>query len=64
LNYKVVVDELALLKPEFTKLTQKSRIHWHNDIEQKGAEIRELFLADSAAPFVDLSKERTLPANG
>ncbi len=32
-----------------------------NDCEQKGAEIRELLIADSAAPFVDMSRERTMP---
>jgi hypothetical protein len=60
-HFKVIVEEFAILKTEFPNLKKTSRIRWMNDCEQKGAEIRDLLLADSAAPFVDLSRERTMP---
>ena len=57
-NFKVLVDELGLIKTDFANIKKAFRIRWMNDVEQKGADIRELLLADSAAPFVDLSKEQ------
>jgi len=62
-NFKVLVDELAIIKTDFAATKKTSRIRWLNDFEQKSAEIRELLLADSAAPFVDLSKDKSMPAN-
>jgi len=63
-NYKVLVEEFALIKTEFTNIKKGSRIRWQNDVEQKGADIRELLLADSAASFVDLSRDRTTKPAG
>ena len=57
-NYKVLVEEFALIKAESANIKKGSRIRWMNDVEQKGADIRELLLADSAASFVDLSRDR------
>ena len=63
-NYKFLVEEFALIKSEFTNIKKSSRIRWLNDVEQKGADIRELLLADSAASFVDLSRDRNKVGGG
>ena len=32
-NFKVVVEELAIIKTEFSNIKKTSRIRWHNDVE-------------------------------
>lgn len=61
---RIFIAELATVKDEIAAIKKTSRVRWMNDNEQKNAEIRDILMADSGVSFVDLSRERTQPADG
>ncbi len=59
-NYQVLLEELNIIKAEFGNSKRKSKIKWNFDFEQKGADIRDLLIADCHAPFVDISSKKVI----
>ena len=57
---KIMAEEYKSMKGEIAELRKTSRVRLGNDNEQKACEIRNILIADSAAYFVDMSKEKSV----
>lgn len=53
---KILVDEFANIKTEVATLKKNQKMKIGYDEQQKNADIKEILLADSNIPFVDLKQ--------